>query len=682
MTDITYGTLRKFLKGGYEAKTPEEIDGYILDKDISHSTAKVYHNAEKNETIINHRGSQGMVDWLYNAAYMYGGEDYYKLTPRYYEAKKAQEATEKKYGSENTITIGHSSGGLLSELLGKNSKQIITLNKAARPVFFPKIKHKNQLDIRSKCDIISAGGYYDKQIECSSADILAEHKTDILDRIGDKMVGEGSIFSRPNNRREFDESQVRGIINGWIRRVIEGEAVSTIIREERNRELARFIQTERGEEVLRNIFQQGLGGREWREIATALSNALIDVFPDEAPTDDDSVDADSVMEGEGSIFSRPNPARVEPVDDRREFDESQARSIINRWIAEIWNNLLETGVVRSEADDRLFRDFAYFIQTERGGEVLRNVFNPELPQEDGIEWIREARSALNVLSRTYPDDDSVMEGEGSIFSRPNPARVYVDDREFNERQARRIINRWIREARSGYTRSEALDRLFRDFAYFIQTDRGGEVLRNVFHPREGRESIIPSEEWRTEATTALNALLETYPDEAPTDDDSVDDDSVMEGTGKNNISRDSIEMNFSHLTPNALANMKHHIRPDGRRIDDSRFTIPDSRFFQERPRKRFMRGRGLVAESGMSGLGMGKNPAEPMIKNPQTQHAVQIPEKGINGKGLVAEGRGLVAEGSGEGMCGSGMCGTGKHKKGSAEMKEKMAKLRAMRKKK
>jgi hypothetical protein len=429
----------------------------------------VYYNAEKNEAIINHRGSQGMVDWLYNAAYMYGGEDYYKLTPRYYEAKKAQEATEKKYGSENTITIGHSSGGLLSELLGKNSKQIITLNKAARPVFFPKIKHKNQLDIRSKCDIISAGGYYDKQIECSSADILAEHKTDILDRIGDKMVGEGSIFSRPN------------------------------------------------------------------------------------------------------------PARVEPVDDRREFDESQARDTINRWIADFWN-----GFVRSEADDRLFRDFAYFILT----------------------------------------------------------------------------------------------------------DRGGEVLRNVFHPREGRESIIPSEIWREEARTALNALLETYPDDVPTDDESDVDDSEMEGTGKNNFSRDSIDMNFSHLTPNALANMKHHIiRPDGRRIDDSRFTIPDSRFFQERPRKRFMRGRGLVAESGMSGMGMGKNPAEPMIKNPQTQHAVQIPEKGaikqFSGRGLVAEGssgEGLVAEG--EGMCGTGMCGTGKHKKGSAEMKEKMAKLRAMRKKK
>ena len=101
-------------------------------------------------------------------------------------------------------------------------------------------------------------------------------------------------------------------------------------------------------------------------------------------------------------------------------------------------------------------------------------------------------------------------------------------------------------------------------------------------------------------------------------------------------------------------------------------------------------------------MGMGKNPAEPMIKNPQTQQAVQIQEKG------TMSGRGLTAESSGEGMCGSGehtmcgsdMCGSGKHKekfttlpikiipkkemsgKGSQAMKDKMAKLRAMRKKK
>jgi hypothetical protein len=46
----------------------------------------------------------------------------------------------------------------------------------------------------------------------------------------------------------------------------------------------------------------------------------------------------------------------------------------------------------------------------------------------------------------------------------------------------------------------------------------------------------------------------------------------MVGEGGNKIFTDSIEMNYSHLTPNALANMKHHIRPEGRVIDDSRFT--------------------------------------------------------------------------------------------------------------
>jgi hypothetical protein len=298
-----------------------------------------------------------MFDWFNNAAYMYGGEALYKLTPRYQEAYYKQKQVEKKYGKENTITVGHSQGGLLAELVGKDSKEINTLNKATRPAFFPPSKHKNQTDIRSKCDIISAFGYYDVEIGCDSLDILKEHKSDILERKGDKMVGEG-----------------------------------------------------------------------------------------------------------------------------------------------------------------------------------------------------------------------------------------------------------------------------------------------------------------------------------------------------NKIFTDSIEMNFSHLTPNALANMKHHIRPEGRVIDDQRFTTMPL----EPKRKFMMRGRGLVAESGISGMGMGKNPAEPMIKNPTNQHAVQIPEKG------TMKGRGLTAESSGEGMCGSGehtmcgsdMCGSGKHKekfttlpieikpkkemsgKGSQAMKDKMRKLREMRKNK
>ena len=349
MSSLSYANLRSFISSGYQPKHTEEIDNFKIDKSLSTRTQQVYHNELTGEAVINHRGTAGMFDWFNNAAYMYGGEALYKLTPRYQEAYYKQKQVEKKYGKENTITVGHSQGGLLAELVGEDSKEINTLNKATRPAFFPPSKHKNQTDIRSKCDIISAFGYYDVEIGCDSLDILKEHKSDILERKGDKMVGEGG----------------------------------------------------------------------------------------------------------------------------------------------------------------------------------------------------------------------------------------------------------------------------------------------------------------------------------------------------NKIFTDSIEMNYSHLTPNALANMKHHIRPEGRTIDDQRFTTMPL----EPKRKFMMRGRGLVAESGMSGMGMGKNPAEPMIKNPQTQHAVQIPEKGTRDR-VSMSGRGLTAESSGEGMsgtgehtmCGSDMCGSGYHKgmsgKGSQAMKDKMRKLREMRKKK
>jgi hypothetical protein len=340
MSSLSYANLRSFISSGYQPKHTEEIDRYKLDKSLSTRTQQVFHNETTGEAVINHRGTAGMFDWFNNAAYMYGGEALYKLTPRYQEAYYKQKQVEKKYGKENTITVGHSQGGLLSELVGKDSKEIITLNKATRPAFFPPKSHDNQTDIRSKCDIVSAFGYYDVEIGCDSLNILKEHNSDILGRKGDKMVGEG-----------------------------------------------------------------------------------------------------------------------------------------------------------------------------------------------------------------------------------------------------------------------------------------------------------------------------------------------------NNISSNSIEMNFSHLTPNALANMKHHIRPEGRVIDDQRFTTMPL----EPKRKFMMRGRGLVAESGMEGMGMGKNPAPSMIKNPLPHHQVQIPEKGMGEKAREKyresmSGTGLTAEGhSGEGMCGSGMCGSGK---GSQAMKDKMRKLREMRKKK
>ena len=46
----------------------------------------------------------------------------YKMTPRYKRAKAVQDAVHKKYKNYEINTLGHSQGGLLSHLLGKQSK--------------------------------------------------------------------------------------------------------------------------------------------------------------------------------------------------------------------------------------------------------------------------------------------------------------------------------------------------------------------------------------------------------------------------------------------------------------------------------------------------------------------------------------------------------------------------------
>ena len=72
----------------------------------------------------------------------------YKKTTRYLEAKQIQTIAEEKYGAKNITTIGHSQGGVLAELVGKNTP-IITYNKMTSYGVENKIK-QNQLDIRTK----------------------------------------------------------------------------------------------------------------------------------------------------------------------------------------------------------------------------------------------------------------------------------------------------------------------------------------------------------------------------------------------------------------------------------------------------------------------------------------------------------------------------------------------------
>lgn len=195
---LSISNFQKMLKESYSKKPEEKIDNFIYDPEVSTDRAKVYHNPETGQTTITHTGTDTPTDWLNNIAI---ATNTYKYTDRYKKGKKAQEATEKKYGKENVSTLGHSQGARLAEIHGKNSKEILTLNKASTP--FEKYTNPKQTDIRSSGDVVSGIQYLNPfayigkknkaiSIKKESNNIIKEHSPDVLSRLDENMIiGEG-----------------------------------------------------------------------------------------------------------------------------------------------------------------------------------------------------------------------------------------------------------------------------------------------------------------------------------------------------------------------------------------------------------------------------------------------------------------------------------------------------------
>jgi len=188
--------VKGFIDQSYNKKSADTLGDWVLDKQLSTTRAKVYHNTKTGQTTITHTGTDSLTDWGNNLVFGIFGKKGYKYTSRYKDAKKVQDAVEKKYGTKNLSTLGHSQGGLLAEMLGNNSREKITLNKATR--IGSNEKSANQFDIRTNRDVVSKLNPLQKKterditIKSQSYNPLTEHSPDVLNQLDqDQIIGQG-----------------------------------------------------------------------------------------------------------------------------------------------------------------------------------------------------------------------------------------------------------------------------------------------------------------------------------------------------------------------------------------------------------------------------------------------------------------------------------------------------------
>lgn len=173
--------IKSYLAKSYQ-KNSKIKDGN-LDKHLSGKRVKVFHNNDTGKTVVVHRGTASTTDWIKTNLPMAFG---YEKGERFKHAKRIQKKAEKKYGRENTTTMGHSLGGRLAEKVGTKSKEIITYNKAATPLSVSHKRRSKQNDIRTSRDPVSYLSKFQKGknktqiIKSKSYNLLNEHAVDKL----------------------------------------------------------------------------------------------------------------------------------------------------------------------------------------------------------------------------------------------------------------------------------------------------------------------------------------------------------------------------------------------------------------------------------------------------------------------------------------------------------------------
>ena len=146
--------IRDFLQASYEKDAPMNIDGYVLDTNLSNLYGKVYVNEESKKVILAFRGTGSEAlgtDWINNLIFLVSDPGY-KLTPRYRTAVKMYQDAMNKYQGYKFELLGHSQSGIIVNNLCSNKvRNCISLNPAYKNASL----HNNEYIIRSKGEVVS-----------------------------------------------------------------------------------------------------------------------------------------------------------------------------------------------------------------------------------------------------------------------------------------------------------------------------------------------------------------------------------------------------------------------------------------------------------------------------------------------------------------------------------------------
>lgn len=190
---LSVNQTQRFIDASYKPinDTPQKINSYILDYDLSDDFVKVYSNANNKRAIVIHRGTVPSYtnDLLTDLKITLGKDD-----ERIKHGEDIQQKANLKYGAKNVSILGHSLGAYIGEkVLRPNNKEGILISKPVVPKTLLNKSLPNQYEIRSSLDPVSILKPFQKDksnivIPATTYNPLTEHSYKVLERLPKNLL--------------------------------------------------------------------------------------------------------------------------------------------------------------------------------------------------------------------------------------------------------------------------------------------------------------------------------------------------------------------------------------------------------------------------------------------------------------------------------------------------------------